>query len=91
MLAADSNRLYSDDDLQDFVATAKADQKVKFTLKRADTKKEETVEVTLGAGALPKQPHLMWQYAGPAQLEAALAQAKKDGKKVMVGISGAET
>ncbi len=91
ILALDANRLYSNDDLQDFVRAAKPGQKVKVLLKRADSKKEETVEVTLGSTPAAKETKIVWQFAGPAQLEAALALAKKDGRKVLVGISGAET
>lgn len=91
ILALDGNRLYSNDDLLDFVRAAKPGQKVKVSLKRADSKKEETVEITLGSAPAAKQTKIAWQFAGPAQFEAALALAKKDGKKVLVGISGAET
>lgn len=91
ILALDANRLYSNDDLLDFVRAAKPGQKVKVLLKRADSKKEETVEVTLGSAPAPKETKIAWQFAGPAQFDAALAFAKKDGKKVLVGISGAET
>lgn len=91
VLAVDGNRLYSDDDLQDFVRAAKPGQKVKAVVRRAESKKEETVEVTLGAGKAAAATGISWQFAGPAQLDAALALAKKDGKKVLIGISGAET
>jgi S1-C subfamily serine protease len=91
ILALDGNRLYSNDDLLDFVRTAKPGQKVKVLLKRAESKKEETVEITLGAAPAPKETKIAWQFAGPAQFDAALALAKKEGKKVLVGISGAET
>ncbi|MEK7465792.1 MAG: PDZ domain-containing protein [Planctomycetota bacterium] len=91
ILALDANRIYSSDDLQDFVRAAKPEQKVKVLLRRGESKKEETVEVTLGSQPRPKEARIEWTFAGPAQLDAALALAKKEGKKVLVGLSGAET
>jgi S1-C subfamily serine protease len=91
ILALDANRLYSNDDLQDFVRAAKPGQKVKVLLRRGESKQEETVEVVLGSAPAPKEAHIEWTFAGPAQLDAALALAKKEGKKVLVGLSGAET
>src|SRR6185436_11198536 len=91
LLALDANRIYSNDDIQDFVRAAKPGQRVKVLVRRAESKKEETVEVTLGSVPAPKEAHIEWTFAGPAQLDAALALAKKEGKKVLVGLSGAET
>lgn len=91
LLALDDNRLYSNDDLQDFVRASEAGQVVKALLKRAVGKKEETVELTLGAAAAATEKKIDWEFAGPAQMDEALALAKKEKKKVMVGISGAET
>ncbi len=48
--------------------------------------------VSLGANKVEnKDKQFTWQYAGVGQLNAALAAAKKDGKLVLVGLSGAET
>ena len=60
-------------------------------LKRGDTLKEETVAVTLGSEDGAAWSGVAWTYAGPEQLDDALAEAKKSGKKVLVGASGAET
>ncbi|KAF0244302.1 MAG: Peptidase S1C [Planctomycetota bacterium] len=91
ILALDSNRIYSSDDLLDFLRAAKPEQKVKVLVRRGESKKEESVEVTLGSEAAAKEAHIQWTFAGPAQMDAALALAKKEGKKVLVGLSGAET
>ncbi len=38
-----------------------------------------------------KEPRMNWQYASLAQLESALEEARAQKKKVLVGLSGAET
>jgi S1-C subfamily serine protease len=86
LLTLDANALYSRDDLLDFVAAAKPGAKVKAAVRRGE--KDETVEIELGrrkAAAFP------WEFAGLAQLDAAREAAKKAGKRVLVGLSGAET
>lgn len=91
VLAFDENRPYSDDELQDCVRSAKAGQKVRVLLKRREGKTEEAVELTLGSTDAPEGRRIAWRYAGPAQMQDALALAKQEGKLVMVGVSGAET
>ena len=85
--------LFSGDDLADFLRVSKPGQKVEALIRRAKNGKEETVPVTLGAGSVepPKEPRLEWQFASLAQLPLALAKAKKEGRLVLVGLSGAET
>jgi len=91
VLVIDSNRIYSDDDVQDFVRAASAGRKIAVLLRRPALASDELVNVILGAaeGAPPAGIH--WEFAGPSQLDAALAEAKKRCTRVMVGISGAET
>jgi S1-C subfamily serine protease len=92
LLALDANKVFSRDDMEDFLRVSKPDSKVKLLVKRAGTYKEETVTVSLGANKVEdKEKHFTWQYAGLGQLDTALAAAKKDGKLVLVGLSGADT
>jgi C-terminal processing protease CtpA/Prc len=92
LLALDANKVFSRDDIEDFLRVSQPDSKVKLFVKRAGTFKEETVSVTLGANKVEdKEKHFAWQYAGMGQMDTALAAAKKDGKLVLVGLSGADT
>lgn len=90
ILALDENRLYSDDDLQDFDRTLREGQRVKVVVLRGRTKKEESLEISLaGRKQLPSRG-IEWQFAGVEQFPRALALAKKEGRPLMVGLSGAE-
>jgi S1-C subfamily serine protease len=91
ILALDSNKLYSRDDLRDFLSVSKAEAKVDALVKRAGTFKEEKVSLTLGTASGPSAKGITWQRAGLGQIDAALAAAKKEGKPVLVGLSGADT
>ncbi len=87
-----ANKLYSRDDLDDFLRVSQPGAKVKASVKRAGTFEEATITVTLGPSAkAASNGHFRWQYAGVGQLDRALAAAKKEGKPVLVGLSGAET
>ncbi len=90
LLRMDANDLYSQDDLDDALRVAEAGQDATLDIKRAGTHKEETLTATLGASSAAVEGYL-WQFAGPSQLEDALALAKAEGKTVLVGLSGAET
>jgi len=92
LLVLDANKVFSRDDIEDFLRVSQPGAQVKVLVKRAGTYKEETVTVTLGANKVEdKDKHFTWQYAGLGQLDDALAAAKKDGKLVLVGLSGADT
>lgn len=92
LLTLEANKLFSRDDIEDFLLVSRPDSKVKVLVKRAGTFKEETVIVTLGAQtAATNGKQFTWQHAGLSQLDAALAVAKKDSKLVLVGLSGADT
>ena len=92
IVSLDANKLYSRDDLDDFLRVSEPGAKVKATLKRAATFEEATVTITLGPSAnTANNGKFRWQYAGVGQLDRALAAAKKAGKPVLVGLSGAET
>lgn len=85
--------VFSQDDIADVLHVSAPGQKLKAAVLRAKTGKEETVEIALGTREVkvPKVAPLAWDYASLANLDAALAQAKKDKKLVLVGLSGAET
>jgi len=91
VLALDENLLYSADDLEDFLRAARSKQKVILTRKRPGAMGEEKIELVLGYAPDPTEPRIDWRFAGPAQLDAARAQARKEGKRILVGLSGAET
>jgi predicted metalloprotease with PDZ domain len=91
ILALDKNLLFSRDDLADFLRVSKPGSKVEVLVKRAGTFKEEKVSLTLDPGAELSDKGVTWQYAGPGQLAAALAAAKKENKLVLLGLSGADT
>lgn len=85
--------VFSQDDIADVLRVSAAGQKLKVSVLRAKTGKEEAVEIALGTKELkaPKVAPLTWDYASLANLDTAIARAKKDKKLVLVGLSGAET
>lgn len=91
LLSLDANKLCSSDDIEDFLRVSQPGVKVKAIVKRGGTFKEEQVTVMLGADKASGGRGFTWQYAGLGQLDAALAAAKKDGKLVLIGLSGADT
>lgn len=90
ILKLNDNRIYSRDSVDDFLRVTESGAEVKVFVRHTATGKEETVAVTLGERA-STQRGIAWDFASLEQLEAALTRAKKEGKKVLVGISGAET
>lgn len=90
ILVFDGSKLYSRDALEDLLRAAKPRSEVKMLLKRAKTYREEEVKVQLDERAATRKG-IVWNHAGLEHLDAALAQAKQEGKTVMVGLSGAET
>jgi S1-C subfamily serine protease len=92
LLVLDANKVFSRDDIEDFLRVSQPGAQVKVLVKRAGTYKEETVTVTLGKKNVDdKDMNFAWQFAGLGQLDPATAAAKKDGKLVLVGLSGADT
>jgi predicted metalloprotease with PDZ domain len=91
LLALDANTIYSQDDLQDFLRVSEPGAHVLALVKRAATFREEKTMVTLGTGPQVSGKGLTWQYAGRGQLDAASAAAKKEGKPLLIGLSGADT
>jgi S1-C subfamily serine protease len=83
--------LYSQDDIDDFVSVHEPGASVRATLVRSGTSERKEIQITLGTGTVRSADTLRWQYASLAQLPAALEQARAEKKKVLVGLSGAET
>ena len=94
LLQIDKLLLFSHDDILDVLMVRKPGQEVTLRVKRAKAKKKVVkVRFKLGAKKLriPKDPRLEWHYSGLPYLKEALARAKKEQKRVLVGLSGAET
>jgi hypothetical protein len=91
LLSLNANELYSGDDLQDFLRVMRPGTSVAARVKRDGTFKEEHVTLILGTGPEKSGQGIVWQYAGPGQLDSAIAAAKTNGMRLLVGLSGADT
>ena len=92
LLRLDDNDLYSADDIADFLSVSAPGDRVAVKFLRAGEAEPRQATVLLGSqGSGPEENTLRWQYAGLGQLPSALAAARAQKKKVMVGLSGAET
>ena len=93
IIQIDKVKIFSQDDIRDIVMVRKPEQEITVILKRRKSKKQKTLRWKLGGKKISKRktPRLEWDYAGLPYLKAALAQAKKEQKRVLIGLSGAET
>jgi thiol-disulfide isomerase/thioredoxin len=92
VLSLAQSNLYSADDIADILSVFNPGESVLLTFKRAGEISPREVDVVLGdKGARRVAGGLDWKYAGPGQLPLALQEARATKKKVMVGLSGAET
>jgi len=91
LLELDGVTLYSQDDVADILSVHAPDEVLSASVVRNATSEREEIELTLGTGAARSAHELRWQYASLAQLPAALERARAEKKKVLVGLSGAET
>ena len=93
LLSVDDITLFSNDDLVDFLSVSDPGQEVLLELKRAGEPNAKSLRATLGSEPSPiaDEPAFDWQYASLAQLPRALETARAENKKVLVGLSGAET
>ena len=91
LLRLDDVTLYSQDDIDDFVSVHRPGDRVRATVVRGETNRREELSIELGAGPARTREGIDWQYASLAQLPAALEEARAAKKKVLVGLSGAET
>lgn len=93
LLSVDEITLFSGDDLADFLGVSEPGQRVVLKLKRAGEPNARSLSATLGSEPSPiaDEPTFDWQYASLAQLPRALEAARVENKRVLVGLSGAET
>ncbi len=95
LLRIEENELFSEDDLRDFLAVGRPGVSVRLAVKRGDSSREEVVRATLdpvpASEVSALESTFVWQYAGLGQLPLALEEARRTGKHVLVGLSGAET
>lgn len=93
IVAMDRVEIFSADDIRDLLMVRKPGQKVTLQVIRGKDNKKETVRLKLGEKKVLKRrlPRLTWNYAGLPYLEDALARARRESKRVLVGLSGADT
>jgi len=92
ILQADEVALFSQDDLDDVLRTKRTGAEIRLKVKRRDSRLDEELSATLAAGDIPSSPlALAWHFASLAQLPQALDVARAQKKRVLVGLSGAET
>jgi S1-C subfamily serine protease len=90
ILAVAGRPVYNADGLQDFARTTPPGTVVEVKVRRSDTLKDEAVKLTLGSKDGAAWTGIAWTCSGPEGLIEALAEAKKAGKRVLVGLSGSE-
>jgi serine protease Do len=95
IVSADGVRLFSQDDLDDLLRVSEPGQSLALQVLRSDDSDSEpvSIDVTLGSEVVTSaaQEPLRWQYASLEQLPLALGAAREKHKRVLVGLSGAET
>jgi len=93
LLQLGDNDLYSADDVADFLAVSSPGDRIPVAFKRSGDVQARQTTVTLGELRKTEAPGsgLRWTFAGLGQLPKALETARAKKKKVMVGLSGAET
>ena len=87
------NRLYSADDITDFLAVAPDGVPIEVLVRRAGTTDDQRIRLTAltGVTASSDRSSIDWQYAGLGQLDQALNQAWASGKPILVGVTGSDT
>lgn len=93
VLRLGGNDLYSADDVADFLRVASPGDRVPVVLERIGESGQVELVATLGGESVTaaETPDIEWQYASLGQLPMALEEARAKMKKVLVGLSGAET
>jgi thioredoxin len=101
LLRLGDNDLYSADDISDFLEVSDPLDQVILRFKRPGEAEPREATVTLGARRsvtrstsrdVPASgPRFTWQFASLGQLPKALDAARSQHKKLLVGLSGAET
>ena len=85
--------LYSADDISDFLSVSSPGARIPVTFKREGSTTVREAIVWLGEGepAAKDGSEIRWQFASLGQMPQALEVARAQKKKIMVGLSGAET
>ncbi len=92
ILEAGGSPLHSRDDLEDAWRVARPGTRIPLRVKRLET--FQVLRLALegpAANPAPAGGGIAWQHAGPGALSRALAEAGRAGRRVLVGLSGAET
>ena len=87
------NRLYSADDITDYLAITATVEPIDVIVRRAGSTDDEQIRITPvhRAPTVSGRAGIDWQYAGLAQLDEALGRARASGKPVLVGLTGSDT
>lgn len=92
LLRIEDNDLYSADDIADYLVVSAPGDRATVRFKRMGVAEPRESTIVLGPGSTARGTGgLRWQFAGLGQLPKALEVARAQKKKVMVGLSGAET
>jgi serine protease Do len=91
LLALDAVELYSQDDLDDCLRVRAPGATVALRVKRPPSGDELAVSAELGSEPGDAPRGIRWQFASLVELEPALERARAEHKRVLVGLSGAET
>ncbi len=92
VLRMDENALYSQDDVRDFLCASQPGEKVELTVRRAGTSAEEALAVELTSSPDDHAAtSIDWEFASLAQLSRATAKARAEKRRLLIGLSGAET
>jgi hypothetical protein len=87
------NRLYSADDITDFLAVAPDGVPIDVVVRRVGSTEDQQIRLTPDSGlaAVSDRSSIDWQYAGLGQLEQALNAAWASDKPLLVGVTGSDT
>lgn len=93
LLSLGGNDLYSHDDISDFLLVSSPGDESPAVFRRQGEAAIRRTTLSLGGKpiAAKGRPAIEWQFSGPGQLAKALDAARAQKKKVLVGLSGAET
>ncbi len=93
LLCLDENELYSHDDLADFLRASRPGENIELTVRRAGTTQDElvTLELANSPDLTAQAPSIDWEFASLAQLSQATIRAKNEKRRLLIGLSGAET
>jgi len=91
LLKLGGTTLYSQDDINDFLSVHPSGTRATLTLVRAGMRQRDELSVALETGALVPSSTIPWRFASLSQLPAALDRARAEKKRLLVGLSGAET